>query len=60
MNVLAAVYRTLELTVAAKGIIADMLAHPVPVVSNFYGSESKARIAWSPAKHRFFTLFACC
>jgi hypothetical protein len=47
-------------TAAVSGIVADMLAHPVPVVSYSYGSESEAKIAWSPAKHRFFTLFECC
>jgi len=47
-------------TAAVYGIVADMLAHPVPVVSYSYGSESGARIVWSPAKHRFFTLYECC
>jgi len=47
-------------TAAVYRIVADMLAHPVPGVSYSYGSESQARIAWSPAKHRFFTLYECC
>jgi hypothetical protein len=47
-------------TVAVYRIVADILAHPVPAVSYSYGSESEARIAWSPAKHRFLTLYACC
>jgi hypothetical protein len=47
-------------TVAVYRIVGDMLAHPVPVVSYSYGSESEARIAWSPANHRFFTLYECC
>jgi hypothetical protein len=47
-------------TAGASGIVADMLAHSVPVVSYSYGSESEVKIAWSPAKHRFFTLYECC
>jgi hypothetical protein len=47
-------------TAAVYRIVGDMLAHPVPVVSYSYGSESEARIVWSPAKHRFFTLYECC
>ena len=47
-------------TVAVYRIVGDMLAHPVPVVSYSYGSESEAKIAWSRAKHRFFTLYECC
>jgi hypothetical protein len=47
-------------TAAVARIVADMLANPVPAVSYSYGSESEARIAWSPAKHRFFTLWECC
>jgi hypothetical protein len=45
---------------AVNGIVADILAQPVPVVGYTYGSESQAKIAWSPAKHRFFTLYECC
>ena len=47
-------------TATVNEIVADMLAHPVPVVSYTYGTESQAKIAWSPAKHRFFTLYECC
>jgi hypothetical protein len=47
-------------TAAVYGIVADMLANPTPVVSYSYGSESETKIAWSPAKHRFFTLWECC
>ena len=47
-------------TSAVYGIIADMLAHPVLAISYTYGSESQARIAWSPARHQFFTLYECC
>ena len=47
-------------TAAVYGIVADMLAHSLPVVRYSYGSESEARIAWSPAKRRFFTLWECC
>ena len=47
-------------TAAVYGVVADMLVHPAPVVSYSYGSESQARIAWSTAKHRFFTLWECC
>jgi hypothetical protein len=47
-------------TAAVYGIVADMLSNSVPVVTYSYGSESTARIAWSPVKHRFFTLWECC
>lgn len=47
-------------TAAVNRIVADMLAHPTPVVSFTYGTESQAKIAWSPAKRRFFTLYECC
>jgi hypothetical protein len=47
-------------TVAVYGIVGDMLAQAVPAVSYAYGSESEARIAWSPARRRFFTLYECC
>jgi hypothetical protein len=47
-------------TVAVYQIVGDMLAHSVPVVAYSYGSESEARIAWTSAKHRFFTLYECC
>jgi hypothetical protein len=47
-------------TAAVYEIVADMLAHSVPTISYSYGSESNARIAWSPSKGRFFTLWECC
>jgi hypothetical protein len=47
-------------TAAVSEIVADMLAHSVPVVGYTYGTESEAKIAWSPARHRFFTLRECC
>jgi hypothetical protein len=47
-------------TASVNRIVGDMLAHPGPVVSYSYGSESEARITWSPARHRFFTLYECC